>query len=309
VIAADQSWPERRGLDQLEWLWRPGNRAARLEEALLALSREGKIDLRMASDLLTDDLAPRAPRVVAAVLGLARRAGPLPREASEIASLLERWDGSMAAESSGAATYHLVLEHLLETLLREPFGDALFDRYLEAPHVRPQIAIENLVLRAAKLRRPGGWTDEARVSEAARTSLRRAWVSLNHRLGPTRARWTWGGLHTLKYDYLGPGKPLVGPLAVARPASGNGQTMLFSSYRPGVTFEAEQAGMIRMALDLASPDHLLSALSPGQSEHPGHRHFLDGAARWSSQRLSLFATRRLVIEEEGAERLLLEPSP
>ena len=121
---------------------------ARLEFELERLRSEGRINLRTASDLLQDDIAQRAPRIVASILGLARRAGPLPREAVEVASLLERWDGEMGAKSAGAAAYHLVINHLIVKLLRVHFGAELFQRYLDAPHVRPQYAIERLVLRA-----------------------------------------------------------------------------------------------------------------------------------------------------------------
>jgi penicillin amidase len=309
VIAADQPWPSRGGLDQMEWLWRSGERTARIQAALEVQWKQGKIDLRGASELVNDDLAPRAPRVVAAILALARAPGPLPQEAEEVARLLERWNGSMSAGSGAAAAYHLVLEHLLEALLREPFGERLFEHYLEAPHIRPQHAIESLVLRAAKLRRAGGWTDEARVSKAARDSLRGAWVSLNHRLGPTRGRWAWGGLHQLKFMPVGVGLAISGPLAQALAQSGDGQTLLFAQHRPGISFDVELAGLYRVAMDLDSKDDLLSALAPGQSEHPGHPHFDDGLDRWTATRLPLFATNRLVIEEENTNRLVLEPAP
>jgi hypothetical protein len=62
-------------------------------------------------------------------------------------------------------------------------------------------------------------------------------------------------------------------------------------------------------MGLAASDQLLSSLAPGQTEHPGHSHFSDGLGRWSASRLSLFATNRLVIEEETAEKLMLEPAP
>lgn len=309
VIAADGPWPSRGGLDQMEWLWRPGERAARLETALGARVGEGPIDLRQAAELMDDSLAERAPRVVAAILGLARRDGRLAQEAEEIARLLERWDGSMSAASAGAAAYHLVIEHLLDHLFRDALGEALFEHYLSAPHVPAQLAVESLVLRAAKLRRAGGWTDRARVSAAARASLREAWVSLNHRLGPTRGRWAWGGLHRVRFTPLGAERLLTGPLAQALPASGDGQTLSFAWHRAGLSFDVERAAVYRVAMDLASSDQILSALTPGQSEHPGHPHFADGLGRWAVSRLPLFATSRLVIEEENVDRLLLEPAP
>lgn len=309
LVAADQPWPTSGGLDQMEWLWRSGERAARIESALSAKRAAGRIDLRAASELVHDDLAPRAPRVVAALLSLARSRGRLPQDAQEVAAILERWDGSMAADRKGAAAYHLVVEHLLEHLLREPFGETLFAHYLAAPHIRPQHAVESLVLRAARLRRAGGWVDEERVANAARDCLRAAWVSLNHRLGPTRGRWAWGELHRLGFSPLSGDRAVPAPLSRSVPRSGDSQTLNFARHRPGISFDVESAGVYRVAMDLSSRDQTLSALAPGQSEHPGHPHFSDGLGRWTSLRLPLFATDRLVIEEDNSERLVLEPAP
>jgi len=309
AMALDQPWPGRGGLDQTEWLWRPGDRAARLGSVLAERTAGARLDLRSAAELLHDDRAERAPRVVAAIVGMARRAGPLPVEAEEIARLLERWDGAMSATSAGAAAYQLVIDHLLEELLREPFGNALFERYLTAPHVRPESAIEQLVSRAAKLRRAGGWTDEARVTAAARASLREAWVSLNHRLGPTRARWAWGELHPLRFASLSSGGSSSAKQIRSLPMPGSAETLAFAKHRPGKSFAVDRAALYRVAMDLGAEDHLLSSLAPGQTEHPGHPHTTDGLARWAAARLGLFATSRLVVEEENAARLLLEPSP
>jgi penicillin amidase len=309
ALAMDQPWPQRGGLNQMEWLWRAGDRGARLEFELERRLGEGPLDLRAAAELLQDDHAQRAPRVVASILALARRSESLPIEAAEIALLLERWDGNMGAASAAAAAYHLVIEHLIENLLLGPFGPDLFRRYLEAPHVRPQFAIERLVLRAAKVQRAGGWTDQGRVSEAARASLRETWLSLNHRLGPTRERWSWGRLHRLRFLPFGAQRNSMSRLKQSLPVQGSGQTLALSAHRPGLSFDVERAGLYRVAMDLAASDRLLSSLAPGQSEHPGHPHFSDGIRRWASSRLSLFVTSRLVIEEESAERLLLEPAP
>ena len=305
ALALDQPWPGRGGLDQTEWLWRPGDRATRLELVLDERLERSRLDLRGAADLLADAQAPRSTRVVTAIVGLARLGGDLPVEAEEVAGLLERWDGRLAADSAGAAAYHLVIEHLLERLLAAALGDGLFERYLEAPHVRPQSAVERLVLRAAKLRQPGGWTDEEEVTAAARASLRDAWVSLNHRLGPTRERWAWGELHRMPLRRLGGADEVLRRFAVA----GSGQTLAYTRHRPGVSFDVERAALYRVAIDLGAPDRFLSSLAPGQSEHVGHTHEADGLGRWRNNDLALLATSRLVIEEENAERLVLEPAP
>ena len=306
VMALDQRWNGRGGLDQTEWLWRSGDRAVQLESLLQEGLEAGPLDLRKASMLLMDDRASRATRVVTAIVGLARRGGVLAVEAEEVARLLERWDGRLGVESAGAAAYQLVIEHLIEGLLREPFGDGLFERYLAVPHVQPQNAVERLVLRAAKLRQPGGWTDEAEVTRVARVSLRQAWVSLNARLGPTRERWAWGQLHRIAFPRRGQEESV----ALRRSAAGSGHTLAFARHRPGLSFDVERAALYRVAIDLGAGDRFLSSLAPGQSEHPGHDHYADGIERWASSRLALFATSRLVIEEEeDSKRLLLEPAP
>lgn len=305
ALALDQAWPSRGGLDQTEWLWRPGDRATQLEIALEQRRESGRLDLRAASTLFLEDQAPRASRVVTAIVGLARRGGPLPVEAEEIATLLSRWDGGLRAESAGAAAYHLVIEDLLERLLAEPFGRGLFERYVAAPHVRPQSAVERLVLRAAKLREPGGWTDEATLTRAARASLRAAWVGLTHRLGPTRERWAWGELHRMTFGRLGTTEA-AGP---SLPVSGSGQTLVYTAHRPGIHFDVERAALYRVAMGLGTQDRFLSSLAPGQSEHVGHPHELDGLGRWSDARLTLLATSRIVVEEGNPDRLVLEPAP
>jgi penicillin amidase len=309
VVAADQPWPARGGLDQMEWLWRPGARAARIEAVLETRSQDGKFDLRAAAELLDDDGSALAPRVALAIVGLARRAGPLPLEAAEIAGLLERWDGRMSAESAGAAAYQLVIDFMLRDLLGPRFGKRLFERYVRAPHIQAQTSIERLILRAASLRRSGGWTDEERVGRAARAGLRGAWVALSHRLGPTRERWSWGGLHRVRFGPTGRRSGWPPELTRSLPFPGNAQTLLFAHHRPGNSLDVDSVGLFRVAMDLAASDRLLSSLVPGQSEYPGHRHFSDGLAGWPMRRLSLFVTSRLVIEEESAERLVLEPAP
>jgi len=309
VAAADQPWPVGPALGEVEFLWRPGDRAARLEAELDRRIRGGPIDLRAAAEMLADHGTERAPAVVRAVIELARTSGPLEIEALEIVAILERWDGGTGSASAGAAAYHLLIERLLDHLLREPFGPALFDRYVRAPHVRPQDAIERLVLRAAALRRPGGWTDEARVVAAARRSLREAWVALGHRLGPARERWEWGELHRLRFTPFVPFGDHAEYLWKGLRSGGSAESLAVARHRPGVSLEVEAASLYRVAMDLSATDRILSCLAPGQSEVPGHPNASDGVERFRAGRMVLFATDRLAIEEESVARLVLEPSP
>lgn len=309
LVVADQPWSNGGELGAVEFLWRPGERAARIESELERRLGRGSIDLRGAAEMFADHGTDRSPAVVSALLALARRSGPLEIEAAEMARILEGWDGGTAASSAGAAAYHLVLERMIVGLLREPFGAELFERYVRAPHVRAQDTVERLVLRAEALRRPGGWTDEARVAAVARRSLREAWVAIGHRLGPARDRWEWGELHRLRFEPFGPFGPEADFLFKGLRSGGNGATLSLARHRPGVSLEVEAASLYRVAMDLSARDRVLSCLAPGQSEHSGHPHFGDGIARFRAGRVALFPTDRLAIEEESVARLVLEPSP
>lgn len=308
VLVADQPWTSPGTPGEVEFLWRPGERAARIEVELDRRLQTGPIDLRGAADMLADHGTERAPAVVRALLSLARRAGPLEIEAQEIAAILEGWDGGSGPNSAGAAAYHLVLERLIEGLLREPFGSTLFERYVRAPHVRAQDTVERILLRTEELRRPGGWTDEVRVAAAARRSLREAWVAITHRLGPARDRWEWGELHRLRFVPFAPFGPGADFLYKGLRTGGTAESLAVAQHRPGVSLEVEAASLYRVAMDLSSRDRVLSCLAPGQSEQPGHPNFDDGVARFRSGRVALFATDRLAIEEESVARLVLEPA-
>ncbi|MEZ4330736.1 MAG: penicillin acylase family protein [Myxococcota bacterium] len=310
LVVADRPWPSVEGQGEVEFLWRPGVRAAQIDALLARALARGPIDLRAAAELLADTGTARGPAVVRALLALARaEGGALEIEAEEIAAILERWDGRTDVASGGAAAYHLLIDRMLDNLLRVAFGSPLFERYVAAPHVRPQDAIERLLLRAEALRRPGGWTDEARVATAARRSLRETWVALSHRLGPARERWEWGELHRIRFLPFTP-VGAQGDLEYrGLRAAGSAESLVATRHRPGVSLEVETASLYRVAMDLSATDRMLSCLAPGQSEEPEHPHFGDGVPRFRAGRLALLATDRLAIEEESAARLVLEPTP
>jgi len=297
----------------IEWLWRNDRRARRLRLRLEQLVADGRspLDLRAAAAVQNDMLGGARTEVVPALLRLARAGGELAPEAEEIATLLERWDGTYTAGSRGAAAYSILMEHLIEELFRDAFGPTLLERYLALPHTRPAFVVESLLVAAERARMPGGWTDQDRVQEALRKGLRRTWVSLSHRLGPNRERWRWGGLHRLAFrPFAGfGGEPFRGaswPRTIA--VGGDATTLASVDSLPVRGFPIRSAASYRLVVDLAAPDRMLSSLAPGQSEHLGHPQATDGIDRWLEGRPSLLVTSRLLIEEESGGRLLLEPS-
>ncbi|MCS5636040.1 MAG: penicillin acylase family protein [Myxococcota bacterium] len=317
VAFADGRIEEGMKASGIEWMWRPGERQRRLnglleklteshaDSALASRRWTERVDLRTVAAIQTDLGAGNVDEVVPAILRLARLKGSLTPEAEEIASLLSRWDGHMGPDSPGGAVYSVLNRHLFSALFQPAVGDSLYRRYLALPDVQPGFMLGRVLLSADRHRARGGWADLDRVVVALRESLRLTWVTLVYRLGPSRADWLWAGLHGLAFRPFDGSEPLS-PSALALGVGGDASTLATSASSPA-GFDVASASSYRLAVDLAAPDRVLSALAPGQSEHPRHPHFGDGAERWLGGRMSLLLTSRLHVEEESSAPLLLEP--
>jgi len=310
IVAAGGSLDDALSGAQIEWLWRNEDRARHFERMIEELKRDGPVDLRTAAAAQLDVGGERAVEVVAAIGTLLGDTPELTREASEIVLLLRSWDGVAHADSAGAAAYQLLRHHALQELFVEPLGEVLLQRYLSLPGTRPEAIVESIVLEAARLKSPGGWTDPDRVGRAIRVAAHRTWLTLSNRLGPSRQRWEWGRLHQLQFGpfaavrrdaELGAGE--FGPFG----RGGDGSSVDRSDFASSHPFDVSSSSLYRLAVDLAAPDRMLSTLAPGQSEHPGHLHFDDGVPRWREGKASVFATSRFLLEEESLLRLVLEP--
>ncbi len=309
VIAADNPLAQAAAASPIEWLWRSGERAARIDELLRAESARGPLSLRQVARLQTDVGSPRALEVVARVNELAASAEPLSGEAREVLALLRDWDGRAGAWSVGSAAYHVYLERLTEKLLEGVLGPDLMKRYLALPQADPEAVVLEMLTAAAAGATDGTWKEPAAVAEAARSCLRETWFQLSFRLGPNRGKWSWGRLHPLRFEPFGP--PLrrlaqraeLGPF----PYGGDGQTINAAEYLAGSRFAVRVASTFRFAIDTSALDEALFSLAPGQSEHPRHPDYAGGIERWLEGRPALLATSPLLVEEASVARLVLEP--
>lgn len=305
AVAADGDLGPAGGAP-VEWLWRPGERAARLESLLGEASARGGLEIRSMIELQRDVRSERAARVIALALGRlgATRLAPPERE---VVDLLEGWDHQSGAESRGAAVYQVFVERLLRELFEPRMGRELFGRYLRLGRVRPAELVGVVLAEAEQGGGGSGWSDPAAVGEAVRRSLAGTWLQLSAELGTIREKWSWGRLHRLRFRSLfaplGAGAAL-GPF----PYAGDAASVQVADHRPLESFDVATVASFRFAIDAAALDEALASLAPGQSEHPGHPHRSDALLRWLPGRPSLLATSRLVVEETAAAELLLEPA-
>ncbi|HVH06745.1 MAG TPA: penicillin acylase family protein, partial [Myxococcota bacterium] len=289
----------------IEWLWRSGERADRLEALLAEESRRGGVELRTMTALQRDVRSARAGRIIDQALALVKdtRLGPPERE---VVDLLRAWDRMSGAESRGAAAYQVFVERLLRAFFEPRLGRELLARYVSLGRVR---AVDLVAQVLAEATAGGGsaWSDPAAVAEAVRMSLGGTWLQLSSEMGLIREKWSWGRLHPLRFRALGSGSSLgseLGPF----PYPGDGASVQVADHRPLESFDVRTVSSFRFAIDAAALDEALASLAPGESEHPGHPHRADALARWIPGRPTLLATSRLVVEETAVSELLLEPA-
>ena len=312
LIASDASL-SRAGV-RGEWFWREGNRQRRIEGLLREAQRRGPLEVRDLAEMQADVESPEQRQLVATALALAGDPSTLGAEAREVAQVLAAWDGRASADSVGAALSHVFVERLVQELLGERLGPDLLERYLASPRTSPVYVLAQILdqagARVPAARGRGDLASDTTV-DAIRRSLRESWLFLSVHAGSNREKWAWGRLHTVTFRPLGLAARLgargdaLGPF----PCDGDEATVAAAEYDHRQPFEVRLASTYRFAVDTAQLDQALSALVPGESEHPGHPHETDGIARWREGRPRLLGTSRLLIDETSRARLSLEPAP
>jgi len=135
-------------------------------------------------------------------------------------------------------------------------------------------------------------------------------LQLSFELGANRGKWGWGRLHRLSFRPFEDWRTGSGFVGLSElPYGGSGDTVNTAEFLEPDDFAVRVASIFRMVVDAGSLDHALTALAPGQSEHPGHPHFSDGLDDWLAGHSALLVTDRLLVRESGDRQLVLEPLP
>jgi penicillin amidase len=309
VIAADNPLPRQHSGEKIDWLWRTGVRARRIHALLESQAKLGKIDLRGMSQLQSDVGSQSALPAVALGLELAGPVEDLSVESQEIARLLAAWDGGSEPESVGAAAYHVFVEQLASAVFDLLLGEELANRYRALPQVDTS-SVAFALIRSAIEDDPAAALELDNLREVVRDSLRETWLRLSFELGANREKWRWGLLHRLSFRPFGDsriGSNLVDLTGI--PYGGSGDTVNTAEFAKPGDFVVRVASVFRMVVDAGSLDQSLTAIAPGQSEHPQHPHFSDGLGDWLAGNSALLVTDRLLVRESGDRQLVLEPLP
>ncbi len=202
VIAADNPIPRQHSGEKIDWLWRSGVRAERIQALLESKTKLEKIDLRGMSELQSDVGSQVAQPLVAMVLELAGPVEQLSVESQEIAEFLGAWDGGSGPESVGASAYHVFVERLASEVFGLLLGEELANRYRALPQVDASSVVFEFV-RSATEGDPAAALDVDNLRDVVRDSLRETWLRLSFELGANREKWRWGRLHRLSFRPFG----------------------------------------------------------------------------------------------------------
>ncbi len=309
VIAADNPIPRQHSGEKIDWLWRSGVRAERIQALLESKTKLEKIDLRGMSELQSDVGSQVAQPLVAMVLELAGPVEQLSVESQEIAEFLGAWDGGSGPKSVGASAYHVFVERLASEVFGLLLGEELANRYRALPQVDASSVVFEFV-RSATEDDPAAALDVDNLRDVVRDSLRETWLRLSFELGANREKWRWGRLHRLSFRPFGDsrsGSKFVGLSEI--PYGGSGDTINTAEFAKPDDFAVRVASVFRMVVDAGSLDQALTAIAPGQSEHPQHPHFNDSLGDWLAGHSALLVTDRLLVRESGDRQLVLEPLP
>jgi len=101
LAVADAGWSSEQvaGAPDVEWLWRSGQRAARLDRLLGRYVARGRVDLRDVIEIQRDSVSASGAAFVRAIFSIAGDAGSLAPEESEMLEILRGWDGYLGPAS------------------------------------------------------------------------------------------------------------------------------------------------------------------------------------------------------------------
>lgn len=239
-----------------------------------------------------------------------------PDAAASLAAL-QAWDGKTDAGSKGALVYEVLTTLLAQDMAQNVIGPQFFQNYAQGVFVTRRVeALRQLMANPHGPFFGIGAGDDpiAKRDEAIQSALAKTDELLRGALGNDNSAWTWGGLHTLRYNHPLADAPIPGnPFALPiYPASGDFATLnigwwgtragllanpveLAAAGGPHAVFAQDALAAVRLVWDAADPNSAWGALSTGQSGNPFSAHWADQAAQWRAGNL-------LPLSYEGLEQ-------
>jgi len=220
---------------------------------------------------------------------------PMEGAAGAALSLLQAWDGEMAAARPEPLIFH--------TAMRS-FGQAILARAKLPPDgFAPSPEFLRALLQGSDA--ASRWCGEGGCAPMLAAALTEAVAALTAEHGADPRQWRWGAAHIARFDHaLLRFIPYVRDwLGLRVSPGGDGETVARAAFR-GAGFGAVHGAGFRGVMDLAAPDGAYAVIATGQSGHPFSRHWGDMLPLWHDGALLPLAAPR-----EVTGRIHLNPAP
>lgn len=299
--------------------WLSGYRAQRIRDLLREKSSHGKLSLSDMATIQSDQYSLPATEIVPHILKI-QAASPLEEAAQQ---LLQDWDFVLSPHSASAAIYETFLLKLEHLVFSAVIGDEedLLSGYLGVGTTILQ-TVNGYASRSKPLlirllnERDESWfantviTNGPKTWEAALQSAFHATIEeLRTKLGPNISKWQYGTIHKVTYNHpLGAIKPLEkffnrGPY----PNGGDVDTVNMGAARVDNPEVVITVPSFRLIANLANLNASLSQHAPGQSGHPGSKHYSDFIKPWQRVDHHPMLFDRQSVEDQEENRLYFKP--
>ncbi len=295
--------------------WLNGYRAQRIRDLLAS---KGKLTLSDMATIQADQYSIPATEIVPYILVLEANT-PLKRAAQEI---LHTWDYVLAPDSIGATIYTTFLRTLTHIVFEAVLGDdsALVGSYLGiGTYILANLngyASRSLPLLIRLLKEhDDNWFADTVIPNGPTSwdvALERAFDAtieeLRERLGSNILHWQYGLIHKMTFRHpLGAVKAVEssfnrGPF----PVGGDSDTVNVGSVLANSPEEVIRISSYRQIVDLGNLNNSHSVHVPGQSGHPGSKHYDDFIQLWQEIQYhpQLFKRDAIQSAAEGTLHLL-----
>jgi penicillin amidase len=297
--------------------WLNGYRAQRIRDLLTS---RGKLSLSDMAVIQSDQYALPAEEIVPHMMSVASRT----RLAIQAQDILRAWNYVLSSDSPGASLYITFLRKLEHIVFSALLGDneELLKSYLGVGSTlfAPMNAYfgrsKPLLIRLLKEQDDSWFADSVmpngpRTWETALLSAFEATLDeLQEKLGDDPTRWSYGKIHKMTYAHvLGLLKPLDrifnrGPY----PIGGDVDTINLGAASPADPETVITVASYRQIINLADPAASLSIHAPGQSGHPGSKHYDDFIKPWRNVEHHPMLFDHEMIDENAVGKLLLVPT-
>jgi len=220
---------------------------------------------------------------------------PMEGAAGAALTLLQAWDGEMAADRPEPLIFHATMRGFGQALLKRAAIPP--DGFTPSPEfLRPLLQGGDAASR---------WCGEGGCAPLLAASLTEALAALAPKHGADPRQWRWGSAHVAQFDHaiLRFIPYLRDWLGLRAAPGGDGETVARAAFR-GAGFAAVHGAGFRGVMDLAAPDGAFAVIATGQSGHPFSRHWGDMLPLWRDGALLPLAAPR-----EVTGRIRLNPAP